>query len=95
MAEVPGFKYFGEECRALQGIKAALLEKAIAGGVNKSTTSQLVFSRLDAKIEEAILYARHADVVMAYMYQIGEKAVEEKLAGGSADGNTIEFPAKG
>ena len=93
-AKATGFKYFGEEFLALQGIKRALVEKAIAGGVGKSQTAQLVFSRMEAKMEEAILYVQHADATMHYFDALAEKSAAEALAGGEA-AKTVAFPFKG
>ncbi len=80
-AQATGFKYFGEEFLALQGIKRALMEKAIAGGVNKSQTTQLVFSRTDAHMEEALLYVQHADATMAFFDKLAEEAAAQATGG--------------
>ena len=92
-ATATGFKYFHDEFMALQGIKRALMEKAIEGGVNKSQTCQLVFSRCDAKLEEAILYVQHADMTMAFFDKLAEQAAD-KAAGGAEGSNIVEFKPK-
>ena len=84
-----GLKYFAEEFIGLQQIKTGLITKAVAGGVSKSATSQLVFSRTDAKLEEAILYVQHADSTMQYFDRLAEQTV---ASAAPAEGGVIQLP---
>ena len=92
-AEAPktGMKYFEKEFIALQGIKRALIEKALAGGISRSSSLQMVVTRMDAHVENALLYIQHADGSMQFFDAMGEKAAADAA---SPEGSAIKFPVK-
>ena len=97
--EVTGMKFFRHQYRKLQEVKRELINNAVEAGVNKSSSMQLVINRLDAKLEEAILYTAHADGVIQFFNKLaGETAakggaVDLSAEGDEAASNVVQMPS--